>query len=141
MEQIGFEEIERRLRAVFPNLEVWAPTDATYLTVDLAEMDRLVDRNPAQPWLKNINECEEIADRFLVNVRDWELDSAQRMATELRFNRALGVASGGRFQNVDKDHTVNVFAADDGGIYLLDMQVATYWRAVKGADDIYFVRM
>jgi len=142
MRHIDYSAIERRLRGVFPNLEVWAPTDRTFLTADLGEIEHLINIFPARPWSPGINECEEIARWFCAQVADRQLDQLQAglLPVDLRYSLALGEAMGDRIRGEARDHTLNVFLTEDT-VMLLDMQTGAYWPAVRGEDNIFFVRM
>lgn len=144
MKHLQYTDVERRLRAVFPALEVFAPTDKGFLTVDTGLIDKLTALYPARHYVTGINECEEIARRFCTQVADWQLDRLEYHPEDFpldqRYSFALGEASGELFRGQAQDHTVNIFLTEDA-VMLLDMQTGTYWPAKAGEDVIFFVRM
>jgi len=134
---ITYKEIFTRLKSVFPDLIDWLPTDREYQTASIGDVIGLMERyhdivNFYRPY---VWECEEIATAFVVDVRREEKDDLS-----LTRNRAIGEALGDRWNGVDKSHHANIFVADDG-IYLFDMQTKKIWPAVKGQDNIFFVRL
>lgn len=132
---INTEKIERQLRAVFPALTDWNPTDDEYRIVRWVEIPTLIKRHPASKWHENKWECEEIAKAFMVDVRREEaVDDA------IINNRAIGVCNCSMVQGEELAHTINVLITDRG-VALLDMQTETFWLAEVGRDEIYFVEM
>ena len=121
--------LSKRLKDSFPELLDWNPTDEEYTLVDgLNSFQTLVNQFPSRPWKKNVNECEEIARRFMYQVRDWE------------YNKAIGVAFVTMHQGIEERHTLNIaFSYND--ILLADLQTGNVWIANPSQDNIYFVEM
>lgn len=85
-------------------------------------------------WKAAVNECEEIARRFMCKARDYEFD------TDMDCNQAIGVAFLTRHHGRDENHTINcAFGTDE--IYLADLQTGEVWVADPENDVIYNVEM
>lgn len=134
MTTIITEQIGELLRAVFPNLIDWNPTDEEYSVVAGEELPKLIEEFPALPWKPGVYECEEIAKAFVMDVRKWEAQTDQPR------NRAIGVANCSKLKGKEIDHTINVLIVD-GVVTMLDMQTGEHWQAELSQDEIYFVEM
>lgn len=128
------KNISSQIKSVWSNLLDWNPTDKEYLPADIDVIRILAKEYLPPPWKEGVNECEEIARRFMVQVRDWEL------ANGYSHNQALGVAFCSRHRGKDEAHTLNICVGEDV-VYLLDMQTQLIWIADPDQDEIYFVEM
>ena len=113
----------------------WTPTDREYQLVTLEEFQSLVKLFPeTQPWKERVNECEEIARRFMGKVRDHEFD------TGMDCNQAIGVAFLTKHRGIEEAHTINIAFGEDE-IYLADLQTGEVWVADPANDTVYNVEM
>ena len=129
-------ELSARLKAMWPDdLLDWTPTDREYQLVTLEELLGLVQMFPeTRPWKERVNECEEIARRFMCRVRDHEFD------TGMDYNRAVGVVFLTKHRGTEEPHTINIAFGIDA-IYLADLQTGDVWVADPEQDTIYNVEM
>jgi len=142
-ERISVDELDTRLRDLFPDLIDWRPTDKAFLLVEQAEMDMLVAEfaDDETPVIAGAWACEEVAWGFMVDVRRSMARNIEAIPVlERKINLAIGVADGTLFQGIAKGHTVNFFVSREH-IYLLDMQTRKYWIAQKGQDKIHFAEI
>lgn len=136
------QEIYGKLKELFPRVIDWLPTDSEYLTIEPEQVQVLIEKyaDPENRYIPNLWECEEIAIAFVVDVRRGRKNDVESIPVTERKNYAIGEALGTRWDGVAKSHQANIFIASDG-VYLFDMQTKKTWKAEKGRDDIFFVRM
>jgi hypothetical protein len=127
-------EISSRLKAIFPDLIDWNPTDGEYLPANKDTLKNYIKIFKSPAWKEGVNECEEIARRLMCKVRDWELSQ------DYTLNQAIGVAFLTKHQGIEERHTINI-AVDEENIYLFDMQTEALWIADPEQDNVYFVEM
>ena len=120
----------------------WLPTDKEYLFVEPEEVESLMFNfaDPSNRYIPFVWECEEIAMSFVVDVRRERRNNIESIAVEERRNLALGEALGTKWAGKNKSHHANIFIATDG-VYLADLQKRKIWKAEKGKDEMFFVRM
>lgn len=135
-------QIDRALRAIFPDLRDWLPTDPQYLSVEEQDMAHLIDTHadPDNRFVPQLWECEEIAGAFVVDVRRSRLANLDAIPVDERFNLAIGEAYADHFRHIRSPHVANVFLDSNMRVLLCDLQTRTIWPA-SNADDVYFVRM
>jgi len=128
--------MQSQLRAIFPGIVDWLPTDRDYLLADIETVRSLITkyRDPLNRYIPQVWECEEIASAFMVDVRRGELAAGKKK------NMAIGEALGTKWNGVEKRHHANIFFSADG-IYLFDMVTQKIWQAKPGQDKIFFVRI
>lgn len=139
---ISTDKIEKLLRSVFPSMGGWLPTDREYIMPSEEELAGLVEAyaDRQQRYVPSLWECEEIAMAFVVDVRRGRLNALHHIPPAFRKNLAIGEALGTVWDGKKKAHQANVVIIEKE-VHLLDMQIKKMWRAQRGKDDIYFVRM
>jgi len=123
------------IREQFPwEADKWL-TDGSYCLPSLAEASDLLDKLiffMPKPMI-GIAECEDLAIILMGRLREYRANNA-----EIKRNWPFGIAMGTRFNGVDKNHTVNIFVADEG-VYCFDAQTNQTWEATD--ENIYFIFM
>ena len=142
MKTISTKEVAAQLEAVFPDLIDWLPTDAVYLLTTVEAVERFMHQyeDASIRYIPSLCECEELSLFFVADVRRGRCRLVDTLPVEERKNLAIGEALATKLRGQGTRHQLNVFVTEDG-VYLGDVQTKKTWKAAKGEDNIFFVRM
>lgn len=139
-------QIREKFTDMWPDLEyIWLFDRKTWLCPPVEELQVILNnsRIPGMDWIDEFNDCDDFALQFLAEVRRKHYFAYKRgkISRENRIPKAVFLAFGNRFRNMDILHMVNPAICDDGNIHFIDSTPTAkrIWKADPDNDNPMFV--
>jgi hypothetical protein len=138
---ITSSEIYSKLKSIFPDLPDMELDDREFVCVGNGWLRQFIKDYPPVIFIPGKFECEEIADKFGLDVTLADISDYESLPDELKNNnRAIGRLSGSMFKGVEEKNVLNFCIDEEKEVWLFDMQTREMWKPTEN-DHVFWAVM